>query len=247
MATTQEEAINAGVRPRSRGWLRKIGLGLLIAIGVVAVGLGAAHVIWKSSGSGQWVLFKSDKGVTVYTLKEPGSTLVKVRGLTRVKSTLNHAVAYMMDSSLQNCREMIDICAASVAVEPWNPQKLYYIQLYQENFPAPFGPHEFLLKTQFAQDPRTKAVEAAFIAVPDRLPPHDCCKRIEHMHNVWTFTPVGADELDVRLLQDMDIGIPYFLYNRDAAEGVLDTLADIATYFNKDKYKDANWDFIQSP
>jgi hypothetical protein len=244
MENTMNSNSSLNNAPAKRSWPRRILKAVGITIASCVVLLGVAHLVWRGSGSGQWELEIDRDGIQVYSMKSPGSSLKKFRGTTKIKSQLNSAVASMMDASLENCQEWISICASSVPVEPWNPQGLYYIQLYQENFPEPFGPREFLLKTKFSQDSQTKTVRVEFKAEPDKLPRNECCARIEHMNNVWQFTPLPSGELQVELVVDIDIGLPYFMFNQRGAEGNFFTLQQLPAYFNKEKYMNTTWDFI---
>src|SRR5215468_1513549 len=104
-----------------------LSLGALTLIAILFI----SHLVWKSSGSNEWELKIDKGGVKVYTLKSPGSSLKRLRAVTRVKTTLNRAVAAMMDTDVQNCAEWIPGCVSSKSIEPWNAQGLYYTQFYQ--------------------------------------------------------------------------------------------------------------------
>jgi hypothetical protein len=45
------------------------------ALALLVLG-GVAHLAWKASGSGQWQKVRDEDGVQVFTLKEPGATLL---------------------------------------------------------------------------------------------------------------------------------------------------------------------------
>jgi hypothetical protein len=212
---------------------RKLLLGGSLALAALLI---AAHFLWKSSGSSEWQLAMDQDGVKVYAMKEPGSTFKTFRAVTRIKSTTDRAVAAMMDRGLAACAEWNAGCVGEQTVEPWNEQELYFIHFYRVNPPAPLSPREFLLKAQFTPDPRNQSVFIQYTALPDKLPRNDCCLRVTRMNNNWRFTPAGEGELDVEFMQDLDAGIPYFIYNLAAPGFVHDGLVMLPKMLAKEKY-----------
>jgi len=222
--------------------MKFLSLGTLVLIAILAI----SHLVWKSSGSNQWELEIDKDGVKVYALKSPGSSMKQFKGVTRVKTTMNRVVAAMMDTDIQNCAEWVPGCVDGKSVESWNSQGMYYIHFYHVNYPRPFSPREFLLKTQFTQDVQSKVVLVEFIAVPDKLPKTDSCFRVEHMHNRWRYTPLENGEIEVEYIGDMDVGIPYYLFNYGAPRTIHKLLSALPRLMNKEKYQHADYAFIKS-
>ena len=218
----------------------------LVVILSIAHFASIAHSAWKYSGSDQWELELDKDGVKVYSLQSPDSALKKFKAVTRIKTTLNRAVAAMMDTDIQNCAEWIDGCVNGKSDEPWNAQGLYFIHFFQVNYPPPYSPREFLVKTQFTQDAKSKEVFVEFIAVPDRLPKNDCCFRVAHMHNSWRYTPLENGEIEVEHLEDLDNGTPYYQFNRMMPNAIYQLLCVLPMFLNKEKYQHASFDFIKS-
>lgn len=214
----------------------KIALGV---IGVLAVGALAAHFGWKYSGDDEPRLVYDEQGIKIWEIKTPGSTIKKIKAERRVQTTLTRAVAAMMDGSLKNCTDWNRNCYVSESVEPWDPATESYVHLWTQ-YVDPFAPREFLLRTTVTQEQDTQATTVKFSAEPEALPPSDCCFRLSHMESRWRFTPQGDGELLVQLLMDIDIGLPYVLFNMEAAGSVLITFEDLPTLFNKPEYDD--WD-----
>ena len=212
--------------------LLSIGALFLIALSFLS------HWVWKTSGSNTWELQIDKDGAKVYALKAPGSSLKQYKGVTRVKTTLDRAVAAMMDTSMQNARDWGISCVDEKPVESWNSKDKYYIHFYRTTPPLfPYSPREFLLKTQFSQDLQSKAVSVEYIAVPSMLPQNDCCFRVENMHNRWRFTPLENGEIEIEFVQDkpQELGVTYLLVNRRAPYAM-----------NKEKYHQVDIDFIQN-
>jgi hypothetical protein len=217
-----------------------MGIALISLIACLAV----LHTIWKYSGSGRWQLAIDQNGIQIYTMKSPGRSLETFRAVTKVKTTLVSAVAAMKDSDIASCRDWIPGCATSLAIEPWDTQRLYGIYIFRVDVPAPFSPREFLLKAQFSEDVRTNSVFVDVTAVPDRLPRTAGRMRVEDMHNRWRFTPAGDDEVEVELIENMDLGFPYFMLNHEAPKGAYQLFSRLPILLNKDKYRNEKCDFL---
>jgi hypothetical protein len=217
----------------------------LVSLTLVAI-FSIAHLAWKNSGSNQWELEIDKDGVKVYSLKAPDSALKRFKGVTRVKTTLNRAVAAMLDPDLENCMDWLRGCVSLQQVEPWNLQGQYLINFYRTNSQPPFSPRESVLKVQVTQDAKSKAVLVEFTAIPDMLPKNDCCYRILYMRNSWRYTPLENGEIEVEHLQDVDRGIPYIRANMKAPGGIYFILTRLPKLLNKEKYHHASFDFIKS-
>ena len=219
-----------------------VSLGALTLVAMLSI----AHLAWKNSGSNQWELEIDKNGVKVYSLKSPGSVLKQFKGVTRIKTTLNRAVASALDPDLENCVDWNPSCVKVQSVEPWNTQGQYLINFVKSNYPPPFSPRDNVVKIHVTQDAKSKAVLVEFIAAPDRFPKNDCCYRIPRMHNSWRYTPLENGEIEVEHIQNVDRGLPYIRSNRVTPNGVYRILLRIPQLLNKEKYHHASFDFIKS-
>jgi hypothetical protein len=199
-----------------------------------------AHYTWKLSGSAQWRLVSDEDGVRVYEMKEPGATFMKYKASMRMKSTMNRIVAGMMDRDLKSCAEWNPGCVSEQTVQAWDQQERSFVHFYRVNLPSPMAPREFLLKAQFTPDTQDRSVFIQYTAMPDELPRNDCCYRVSHMNNTWRFTPAAKGEIEVDFMQDMDVGMPYFVYNRLAPGFVHDGLLSLPRILNQSKYDREN-------
>jgi len=239
---TQEKTTT---QPRSL--LRKLvrilsfGVALLMAILVIA------HFAWKYSGSNQWQLEQDRDGIKVYSMKSPGSTLKKFKGVTRIKSTLSRIVATMMDSSTEGCREFDPTCTAGDFLEQWNSKDQYFVRYFRLDFPRPFSPRDLVVKTQFSQDPQSKAVVVLVTALADGVPPKECCSRITHLNNTWRYTPVENGEIEVEFLGDYDFGMPYPMFNRLVPRALHGLLSEVERVFNEEKHQHTEFAFVKEP
>lgn len=234
---------NTGIRPKnvSGRIFKALGIGgaLLLTIAV------AAHFVWMYSGSNQWEPVIDKNGIKVYTLKAPGILVKRVRGITHVKTTMNAAVGAMMaDAKIsENCKEWFPGCTGTQTVQPWNSQDRTWVILFRVKAFGPFAPREFLVKGRASQDPQTKAVLVEYMGVPDDLPQNSCCFRVAHLANSWLFTPLDNGLVEVENRMNVDMGIPYFMFNRFIPGGQYRVLGRMQKYL--DEKKDAKYEGIK--
>jgi hypothetical protein len=230
---------------KSRGLMGKMFRVLLTGGVVVLTLLVAAHFAWKYSGSNQWEKAIEKDGVTVYTLKAPGDTVIRVKGITQAKSTLNGAVASMMQTSSEECRTWFPGCTSVATVQPWNPKDLTYVQLFRLTAFKPFAPRETLLRARASQNAATKAVLIEFTASPDELPLNSCCYRVAHMQNSWRFTPLGNGTIQVENRMNVDFRLPYVMFNRFMPRGLHRQLTRIQKHLARPEWAQAKYQGIE--
>jgi hypothetical protein len=232
--------INSLEKPRRSviGRIAKYLLSALCAGVVIAL---AASWIWSYSGSNQWEFLAEKDGVKGYTLKAPGVDLEQVKGVIRVRTTLSRLVKFMQDPTV--CDDIG--CVESRMIERVDDQVQYYY--FRFEMPPPLETREFVVKAQFHQDPRTKQVVLEFDATPDKVPADPCCFRVTKMNNTWKFTPVGNGEIEIEYIVNMDEAgvLPKFMINSEHRGLVFDALPMIEEWANRDKYKDASYDFVK--
>jgi hypothetical protein len=228
---------------RWRKVLNKVVKVFSIGIALVLMALLVAHFVWKYSGSGEWKLELEKNGIKVYSMKRPGSTLIQVKGTTRVRTKLNNIVTAMMDSSPESCKKYDSDCDAREVLEQ---DSTHFVQYFRLNVKPPFTPRDLVLKTQMSQDPRNKAVFVQVTALADRVPPNACCLRVKHMNNTWLYTPVENGEIEVQFTGDYDFGIPYILFNHFVPGNLYGLLSEVEKIFNGEKYH-PEYAFVQEP
>jgi hypothetical protein len=229
------------------GKLLRMAIGVLLAVIVLSITIPLArNLLWKYSGSGKWELELDKNGIKVYSSKSPGSNLKQFKGVIQIHSNLNRIVAVMMDTSTDGCRKFDPGCTVGEIVEPWNPKDLYWIQYYRSAFVPPYAPRDFVLKTQFSQDPQSKAVMVRVTALPDMLPANSCCLRIRHINNTWRYTPLGDGKVEVEFLGDYDLGTPYYEFNRRTANNIYRLFSHLEKIFNAEQ-NPAQYAFIKEP
>jgi hypothetical protein len=191
--------------------LKKIGkFGSRAALGLAVVGV-LAHLFWVRSGSGEWKLIRDEDGIKIYSRKDPGATLLKLRSVTRVKTSLTSSVfMYRGDPTT----------AADFGGQKFNIFRKFetpnsYLSYYsvEQPMPPPFATKEMVSMLNYAQDPKTGEVVINVQAAPSALPPTAGASRVTVLNNLFRLTPLKNGEVEWDIILDADMGLFYPLAN----------------------------------
>jgi hypothetical protein len=216
---------------------------LLYGALALAALLSLSHLIWNWSGSNQWELAIDKNGVKVWTLKTPGSNLVRVKATTRVKSRLAGMAKLLED--LDSCVDAYCFDAKEIQRIKTLPGRSATYVRFKFDIPG-LKTRQYVLFAEHYQDPDSKKLEINIIAAPDMIPRDECCVRVTHLHNNWKITPLKNGELDIEFTQDTDLGgAHYLLANFALTQGMYKILHDMQDLMNKERYRNAQVDQIQ--
>jgi hypothetical protein len=233
-------ATTAPSKPKRRIF-KKLGYAALIIGALLFVG----DLVWTASGSSQWQLVTDKEGVKVWTMKSPGSPLVRVKAEVTIKSSLSSMVKLLED--LDSCVDAF--CYDTKVLREVQSMPDNYGKYVRFKFDLPIAGYktrDYVLFAEHYQDPKTKKLEINIMAAPDMIPRDNCCIRVTHLHNNWKLTPLKNNELNIVFTQDTDIGgMNYPLANVALKEGMYKVLHDMQDLMNKDKYKNAKVDYIK--
>jgi len=224
---------------------RKFSKYLLIAAVCLVAVAAASHLIWKYSGSNQWKLVQDKKGIRVYSRKVPGDSVMQFRGVTRVTAKMDPFVALLLDPGACNLGN--DGCYAPTVLQKVDEQHGgtgYYS--FKWKYPFHFQDRQYVVKCTFTQDPRSKEVFETVEAVPDKLPPDNCCVRITHMQNTWRLTPVENGQIEIEYVVDAPGGgfFPYLLDNAGGPAYMRYLLVKMPKWMQNEPYKNADVPFV---
>lgn len=233
----------AEAKPRKR--TQKILKGVGYAALALAAVLFVAHLLWRASGSNEWELAREENGVKVWTMKSPGSTVLRVKSEVRINSNLGGMVKLLED--LDSCADSYCYDTLELRRIPSLPGHYGKYVRFKFDIPIPgFKTREYVLFAEHVQDPNTKQIEINIMASPDMMPRDECCIRVTHLHNNWKLTPLPNNQLDIEFTQDTDLGgMQYVLANIALKEGMFKVLNDMQDFMNKDRYKNAKVDYIE--
>jgi hypothetical protein len=232
---------SAIAKPKSR--LKKVLKGSLFVVVILLALYAVARLVYRYSGSNQWKLVYDEDGAKVYTLKQPGTDLELVKGVTRVHAKMSNIVAWLTDS--ETCKESKCRDAASFDSKE---ERLSYAYM-RFDLPGPFKPRDVVLRIHIDQLPNTKEVWAYYVAAPGKEPLHDCCVRITQMSNTWRLTPVGKGEIEMEYIMYMDWGgfIPDPMSNIGRPKFMLQNLKLLQGFVSRERYKDKTFSYIREP
>jgi hypothetical protein len=221
---------------KTRGRVKKFLFRSASSIVVIAI---LAQVTYTYSGSNQWEKLWERNGVTVYSMKSPGSNFKKFKAIWRVHTTLSKFVMfarYEDDPTIGYDMKDIEIQSDKLIWSTW-----------KQEFPSPLKKREFVVKNEFSQDPRTKELLFTVTADPDKIPPNDCCIRLQTMTNSWRLTPLKNGETEIEWFVDMDLGgfLPYFVQNAEQPDGMFYFASKVQSYLDQEKYKNARVDWVE--
>lgn len=222
--------------------LRKTFLPTVAALTVAAV---FAHFAWKYSGSSEWELKKDENGVRVYTMKTPGSTLLKVKADMQVATSLTSAVFLLRgDESTSDDFGGKDF---TVVERIETPQLFMACYSARHPMPPPFRTKEMVVMLNYAQDKATKKVEINVQAAPGRTPPSPNTSRVTHLNNIFRLTPLPNGLIDWEITLDVDMGLFYPLANLSMPEYLFKDLSYHKTLVLTEKYQAARLISVEEP
>lgn len=243
MITNSTPEVAAEHKPKRR--VGRFLLRALLALIVIAI---AAHFTWKSAGSNQWKKVGERKGVVIYSMKSPGSSIEKFKAVWTIHSRLSKFVMWVSDTSNDKSKgsmrsrtglydlKILESQGERVRWSAWKQPLAKFLMT-----------REFVIRTELSQDPQTRVLLYTVKAVPDRIPPNECCVRIQTMDNSWTLTPLKDGDIHVEWFCNMDLGgaVPYALQNTFQPYGMLQFAPGVEHFLEREKYRDAKYDWIQ--
>jgi hypothetical protein len=235
-ALEEKKTENQEVKPKT--WGRRLARILFRASVSLIVLVFFAQLIWKFSGSNQWELVLEQDGIKVYSLKTPGTELVQFKAIGKIHSTLAGVVAWMKNPD--TCK--IQGCTESYEVE--RVGELLQYNYFQYDF-SPFGKRDFVIRSQFYQNPNNKEVLLTVAAVADKVPSKEGFLRVTDMNNKWRLTPLDNGDLEVEIENNLDFGgfAPMAAFNLKRPKSMHHILTHLQGW--TEKYQNAKFDFIK--
>jgi len=208
-------------------------------LGLAAV-LCVAHVAWVGSGSSKWQLASDKDGIRVSTMKTPGYSLLKYKVEMHLDAKLSDIVYYMSDLNTG-----YDVGASDIRrLEQVTADPMFYAYDTYKLDLKPFGKLDVMIVNEYVQDPVTKKVAINVYAAPNKGAPAPGIARVVHLSDNFTLTPVAAGGVDLQLLSEMDLGLPYLVQNLVMPGVAHEESAKMREMLKKDKYRNGKPVFI---
>jgi hypothetical protein len=225
---------------KTRSVLRRIVLPGIMGLTALLM---LAHYGWKYSGSNTWKLVKDEGGVRVYTLKAPGSTLLKVKADMRVKTSLSSAVFLLRGD--ESTVEDFGGKDFTVMDRVETPDLYFAYYAVKHVMPKPFTTKELVILLNYAQDKKSKEVVINVQAAPTRIAPTPDTSRITHLNNIFRATPLPGGEVNWEVTLDVDMGIAYPLANLSMPDYLFQDLTKHKKLVLTEKYQQAKLASVQ--
>ncbi len=211
-------------------------------LGLIAV-CTAGHYAWKYSGSNEWKMIRDENGIQVFTLKAPGSALLKCKARMRVKTSLSSAVFLLRGDPSTN----EDFGGGDFKVIERLETPDLYLAYYsvKQKMPPPFSTMELVVMLNYSQNKTTKAVEINVQAAPTKIPPTAGARRVTHLSNNFRITPLPNGEVEWEVSGDTDMGLFYPLENVAIPEYVFKDLSYHKNLVLTEKYQRAKLISVQ--
>jgi hypothetical protein len=221
------------------GFRRLAGRGGKWVLGLAAV-LCAAHLAWVNAGSSQWQLVSDKDGIRVSSMKTPGYSLLKYKVEMHLDSKLSDVVYYM-----SNLDTGYDVGASDIRrLEQVAADPMFYAYDTYKLDLKPFGKLDVMIVNEYVQDPVTKQVAINVYAAPNKRAIDPRIPRVVHLSDNFTLTPLATGGVDLQLLCEMDLGLPYLLQNLVMPRVAHDESAKMRDMLKKDKYRNGKPAFI---
>lgn len=225
---------NSAMSKTTQGRAGRTGKRIVLALGALLLVVMAADIGWSASGDSSWQVAKQENGIVVSTMKTPGYSLLKYKASMRVDARLSDVVYYLSSTSTGE-----DVGARDVArLETVASQRVAYVyDTYKLDLPKPFGVADVVLINTQVQDPRTRTVAVNIFAAPNRKPPVDGARRVKHLSNSWTLTPLPGGGVQIDSVSEFDLGLPALLANSAMPGVIAEEFGKMRELLKKDKYR----------
>jgi hypothetical protein len=215
--------------------------------GLLAIAV-SAHFAWKYSGSNEWKLVRDANGVKVYTLKAPGSTLLKLKAEMQVKTSLSSAVFLLRgdESSADEVTSGERSDTNFKVIERYETPSVFMAYYSaKQPMPPPMRTRELVILLNYAQDPKSKQVVINVQAAPTKIPPTPNTSRVTHLNNIFRLTPSPNGELNWEVTLDVDMGVFYPIANSSLVDWLLGDLSYHKKLVLTEKYQKAKLVSVQ--
>jgi hypothetical protein len=169
-----------------------------------------------------------------------GSELNEIRGVIRVKASLNAVMALLKDAEF-NDRWVYRSGGARILQESGYTQAYVYGVV---DAPFPMSDRDTVVRFDYKQDPETREVTIDIRNFPDFVPQKNQFVRVPEMGGYWKLKPEadGWIEVTYQIFGDPGGWIPVWLANRAAEVSVKNTLLNMTSVI--DHFEGANSKYV---
>jgi len=190
-----------------------------------------------------WVLYKSEKGISVYSRKTVNSDYKELKVVFSLKTSLNSVWALLNDWA--SYPEWNFRCGESKILKEISPTELINYQTTVA--PWPVEDRDFIVNIKLSQDEKTKIVTIQSKSHADYVPLTAHHVRIKEFSSLWTLIPFpdGTVQLSYQFLVNPAGYIPAWIVNMAVLSGPYETMSNFKTWLLKAKYQKAKSTLIK--
>ena len=188
-----------------------------------------------------WETVYQDPELTVQRRDYQGSELDEVKGVLRVKASLNALMALLKDAPFN--REWVFRSGGARVLQESGYAQAYVYGVVDA--PFPMDDRDTVVRFDYLQDAATRNITVTITNQPDFLPHEPGLVRVPDMGGFWYLAPEPDGWVTVRYQVYGDPGgwIPVWLANRAAQLSVRFTLANLKTAVAR--YEGVESEFVQ--
>lgn len=209
--------------------------------GLYPFGLATLLLAAVSAQADDWQLVYDDEDVSVARRDYQGSELDEVRGVVRVKATLNAVMALLKDAPF-NREWVYRSGGASILEDAGYPMAYVYGVV---DAPFPMSDRDTVVRFDYEQDPGTKEITVNISNFPDFIPVKAEYIRVPKIGGHWHLKPErdGWVEIRYQIYGDPGGWIPVWMANRAATVSVQETLRNMKMAVTH--YEGASSEFVE--
>jgi hypothetical protein len=193
-----------------------------------------------SARAGEWEPVYADEHLRVHRRDYAGSELDEIKGVVRVKATLNAVMALLKDAQFN--REWVYRSGGAKIL-----QDVGYAQAYVYGVvdaPYPMSDRDTVVRFDYHQDQATREIRVAITNFPEFIPENAGLVRVPGIGGYWHLKPEkdGWVEVTYQVYGDPGGWIPVWLANRAAVISVQETLRNMVSAVSR--YAGARSEFV---
>lgn len=193
-----------------------------------------------AAGASAWELVHETPDSRVERRDYKGSELDEIKGVIRVKASLNALMALLKDAEF-NRHWVYRSGGATILEDSGYPQAYVYGIV---DAPFPMSDRDTVVRFDYQQDPVTKEIFVVITNFPDFIPHKAEFVRVPEFGGFWKLTPQqsGWVEVTYQVYGDPGGWIPVWLANRAAQVSVQNTLHNLKSVVSR--YEGAQSEFV---
>jgi Polyketide cyclase / dehydrase and lipid transport len=189
----------------------------------------------------EWELVYETENLRVQRRDYAGSELDEIKGVVRVKATLNAVMALLKDA--ESNRDWVYRSGGARIVQESGYAQAYVYGVVDA--PFPMSDRDTVVRFDYEQDAVTKEITVAITNFPDFVPAKAALVRVPKMGGHWRLKPEqdGWVEVSYQIYGDPGGWIPVWIANRAAEVSVQETLRNMESAVSR--YEGATSEFVE--